>query len=238
MSIIRHSYNDTIISQDADGYVCLTDMAQVSKKRVNDYLTNTTTKEYVEALAVDTGIPASALVKVFKGGSGKQGTWAHPEIAIDFAAWCNPQFRIWANRTLRNVVIQSQTQPQPEPKCAIHYYSDRVMDLDKNLVVPKGHWCVIQECSHLLLKVERMGYPVDRHDLIDGSIGKRYSIYRKTQSWYTPPESAQYLHNDVYVRINAYPYREICTFKEWARDVYEPLYFNQYLETKYGQLVY
>lgn len=233
MSIIRHSYNDAIISQDADGYVCLTDMAKASGKATHDYLRLDSTKAYLEGLSDETGFPVSSLIRTIKGKGKNQGTWAHPEIAIDFAQWCNVPFRIWANRTLRNVI----TQPQPEPKRAIHYYSDRVMDFDKNLVVPKGHWCVIQECSHLLLKVERMGYPVEKFDLLDGSIGKRYSIYRKTQSWYTPPESAQYLHNDVYVRINAYPYREICTFKEWAIDVYEPLYFNQYLETKYGQLV-
>ena len=37
MKIIKHDYNGSIISQDTEGYVSLTDMAQAVGKRVNDY---------------------------------------------------------------------------------------------------------------------------------------------------------------------------------------------------------
>ena len=124
-NLIKHSYNGAIVSQDSDSYVSLTDMAKASGKKVNDYLRLGTTEDYFSEFSTDTGIPVSALVKTFKGGSGKQGTWAHPEIAIDFAQWCSSKFKVWANRTLRGVIAQ----PKSEPKKAIAHYSDRVADI-------------------------------------------------------------------------------------------------------------
>lgn len=100
-NIVSHDYNGFAISQKQNGYVSLTDMATASGKKVNDYLRLDSTVEYLEALSTDTGFPVSSLVKVSKGGNVEQGTWAHPEIAIDFATWCNVYFRIWANRTLQ-----------------------------------------------------------------------------------------------------------------------------------------
>ena len=100
-NIVSHDYNGFAISQKQNGYVSLTDMAVASGKKVNDYLRLDSTVEYLEALSTDTGFPVSSLVKVSKGGNAEQGTWAHPEIAIDFATWCNVHFRIWANRTLQ-----------------------------------------------------------------------------------------------------------------------------------------
>lgn len=99
-NIVTHSYNNFAICQkESNGYVSLTDMAKATGKRVNDYLRLESTQEYIEVLT-DAIKPATALVKVSKGGNTEQGTWAHPEIAMDFASWCNVHFRVWANRTL------------------------------------------------------------------------------------------------------------------------------------------
>ena len=87
MKIIKHDYNGSIISQDREGHVSLTDMAQAVGKRVNDYSRLSSTQEYIEALSVDTGIPMSDLIRTIKGGDGDQGTWAHPEVAKDFDRW-------------------------------------------------------------------------------------------------------------------------------------------------------
>lgn len=105
-SIVLHNYNGSTISQDKDSYVSLTDMAKAAGKQVGHYLRLDSTNEYLDALSTEIQIGRSSLVKAFKGGSGKQGTWAHPEIAIDFAQWCNVSFKIWANRTLRGVIEQ------------------------------------------------------------------------------------------------------------------------------------
>jgi len=119
MTALTHNYNGYAISQDSDGYTCLTDMAKAAGKLVGHYLELDSTKNYLDALSTDIGIPILSLVKVFKGGSGKQGTWAHPEVAIDFAAWCNVSFKIWANRTLRGVIEGKATPPRQDNTLAI-----------------------------------------------------------------------------------------------------------------------
>ena len=108
MQIIKHDYNGLAIPQRDDGYVSLTVMSQAGKKKVNDYLRLKSTKEYLEAFSESTGIPVDLLIVVneSEGSNDNRGTWAHPEIAIDFAKWVNVDFRIWANRTLRQVISE------------------------------------------------------------------------------------------------------------------------------------
>lgn len=106
LDILQHDYNGLAIPQRAkDGYVCLTAMAQPFNKKVNHFLVLKQTKAFLSALSSDTGIPASALIVVLKGGSsGNQGTWAHPDVSIKFAAWLSPEFEVWAMRTLRQIL--------------------------------------------------------------------------------------------------------------------------------------
>jgi hypothetical protein len=107
-NIVTHNYQGFAITQkERDSYVSLTDMAKAAGKLVADYLRIDSTKEYLEALSYDMGIPISSLIHVVQGKGKFQGTWAHPEIAIDFASWCNVQFRIWANRTLHRGMTNS-----------------------------------------------------------------------------------------------------------------------------------
>lgn len=235
-NIIKHSYNGAIISQESDGYVSLTDMAKASGKKVNDYLRLASSKAYFEGLSGSTGIPVDRLIRVNESSGRNQdrGTWSHPEIAVDFAQWCSIPFRIWANSVLRNII----TQPIQQPKKAIAYYSDRVADIPKRLSCPSGYWVVIEECGHLLLEVERAGYPIDRYDLLDGSVGKKYSLYRKAQNINNHTETAKYRVDSCPYPIDvaAYPYSEMGIFKQWLKEVYTVAHLPKYLKGKYGTL--
>jgi hypothetical protein len=233
--IIKHSYNGAIVSQEPDGYVSLTDMAKASDKQVAKYLENQSTKLFLEGLSQDLRFPISSLIRIVKGKGKQQGTWAHPEIAIDFAQWCSVPFRIWANRVLRGTI----SQVAPEPKKAIAYYSDRCADIRKNLVKPRGQWCVIEKCNHLLLEVEKAGYPIDRMDLLDGSVGKRYAQYRREIGLTEPTQSAHYQlpHCPHPVSVACYPSSELGIFSDWLETIYEEQHLNKYLQGKYGKLV-
>ena len=234
-NLIKHLYNGAIVSQETDGYVSLTDMAKASDKQVAKYLENQSTKLFLEGLSQDLRIPLSSLIRVVKGKGKQQGTWAHPEVAIDFAQWCSVPFRIWANRTLRGAITQSN----PEPKRAIADYSDRIVDLPKRLSCPSGYWAVIEECGHLLLDVERAGYPVDRFDLLDGSVGRRYSDFRKVNNISNSTAIATYKVDACPkpVAIAVYPYSEMGVFKQWLKEVYMASHLPKYLQEKYGKLV-
>lgn len=120
-AIIKHQFQDhAIFQRSKDSYVNLTQMCGAGDKLVADYLRLDSTNEYLTALSAVTGIPitseskALGLVQIKQGGNQQQGTWAHPEVAIDCAQWVNVNLRIWANRTLVQIIAQA---PQPvEPK--------------------------------------------------------------------------------------------------------------------------
>ena len=126
----------------------------------------------------------------------------------------------------------------PEPKKAIAHYSDRVADIRKNLVKPKGSWCVIEKCNHLLLEVEKAGYPIDKFDLLDSSVGKRYAQYRREIGYSEPTQSAHYQlpHCPHPVAITCYPSSELGIFSDWLEGIYEEKHLNKYLQDKYGKL--
>jgi len=121
MNSTIHNWNGSAITQLSTfakigkfdipaGYVSATEMCKACGKQFNDYARLDSTKTYWGALSIETGIPVSNLVISIKGRGDKieQGTWIHPEIAIDLAQWVSVDFRIWANRTLRQVMTNQQ----------------------------------------------------------------------------------------------------------------------------------
>ena len=125
MNLITHDWNGSAIAQLSEatkiakydvpaGYANTTQMCKACGKLFADYARLDSTEAYWQALSADMGIPISGLVITIKGGNNKQiqGTWTHPEIAIDLAQWVSIEFRIWANRTLKKVIQGLSTQPQ------------------------------------------------------------------------------------------------------------------------------
>lgn len=116
--ILQHDYQGNAIAQrKSDGFVRLNEMASAEGKRVGDYLDLPGTKEYITALAKDLSLLPDNLVVKKEGRNG--GTWAHPEIAIDFARWVSIPFRIWANRTLREVIAGNTSKQQVIQACIV-----------------------------------------------------------------------------------------------------------------------
>ncbi len=156
--MLVHNWNSHAISQLTETtkigkydvpatYVNVTQMCKACNKQFNDYARLDTTKAYWEGLSLETGIPVSNLVITIKGRGDKisQGTWTHPEIAIDCAQWVNVEFRIWANRALRQIISVSSVQQEAPPKPLLPIPTvDEIAqiidltlgrtDLDKNLI--------------------------------------------------------------------------------------------------------
>lgn len=70
-------------------------MCKANGKFWADYWRLGSTKEYLDALSAETGIPVSALVEARKGGgAAAQGTWVHPDIAIHLVQWSSRKFAV------------------------------------------------------------------------------------------------------------------------------------------------
>lgn len=111
LSVIPHVFNEIEIDQRKfDGYVNATAMCKACDKLFADYNRLSITKEYLEALSSDMGIPISQLVMVKKGNTRlfQQGTWVHPDVALNLAQWLSPQFAVKVSQWVREWMITGE----------------------------------------------------------------------------------------------------------------------------------
>lgn len=101
-------------------------------------------------------------------------------------------------------------------------------------------WMIFREASELLLLIEKdWRVPINDYDILDGSIGRRWSDYRKTQGLSDPPGSYTHQYRDQRGarECNAYRMSELPHFRRWLRQVYVPTFLPEYLCSKYGKSV-
>jgi hypothetical protein len=88
-SLIK-SYNGRSIRIREDKYVCLTDMATASGKRLSNWTQTDKSNSYLETLSLATGLTVAVLLEVTDGNP----TWGHPKVALRFAQWCSDEFAV------------------------------------------------------------------------------------------------------------------------------------------------
>jgi hypothetical protein len=97
--------NVVISSRPLDHYVNATQLCQAGGKKFSHWFSSDTTKELLNELSADAGIPASALVETKRGGNNKtnQGSWIHPDLSIQLAQWISPKFAIQVSKWIRSL---------------------------------------------------------------------------------------------------------------------------------------
>lgn len=107
-------YNGSSITfQKGDNVmVNATEMAKPFNKRPNDFLILKSTNELTNSLSAKTGIPVTGLVIVNQGGNN-QGTWMHEDLALVFAQWLSPDFYLWCNDRIKELLHYGMTATQP-----------------------------------------------------------------------------------------------------------------------------
>ena len=138
--------------------------------------------------------------------------------------------------------IWAKTGFVPEPlrqslKTNTTVYIERLENI-RDHRVPDELWTAFREGAEVLLLIEKeMGVPVDQMDLCDGSIGRRWSDYRKGKPWAGDIGSYIHVFHDQRGEreCNAYDLSELSYFRRWLNDVYVPEYLPEYLVSKYGK---
>jgi hypothetical protein len=89
------------INPSDDMYVNATDMAKACGKLWGNYRQMQATAEFLDELSRSIGIPIDRLVMgVTTGPNNQRGTWVHRHVAIDFAQWLSPAFKVWCIQRL------------------------------------------------------------------------------------------------------------------------------------------
>jgi hypothetical protein len=263
ISTIPHLYNGVLILQRGDGYWNATAMCQANGKRWNNYLRNQETQEFLAELSREMQIPVAriratgattdeiGLVDTVQGGpSSLQGTWVHRRVAIDLARWCSPAFAVRVNGWVEELLTTGRVElPQPESQIERRPWGERLSD-----TFQRHRLYVVQEflsgafttytataTEILMIEDELIRHEVSLRygDLPDGSIGKRWSNYRKAQGWAEPigtaPLEMPHINSGgspLIVPVFVYDATFRAKFDEWLNFTYIPECMPDYFNNK------
>ena len=110
MNVVKYEYQGNPISFSNENGVMVnaTNMAKPFGKRPVDWLQNKTTQEFLSVFSKVRKSTLADLVQVTQGGA-YPGTWMHEDVALEFARWLSPEFAIWTNDRIKELLTQGVT---------------------------------------------------------------------------------------------------------------------------------
>lgn len=194
-------------------------MCKATGKKINDYGRLSTTQAFLHELSTETGIPVTGLVQSVRGGeSHLQGTWVHPQVAINLAQWLSPKFAVLVSKWVFEWMSGEIKQPK------LPYHLQRYLVNMPN--VPYGYFSMLNEVTLSLIgPLESLGYTVLSGMIPDISLGRTFSKHLRSLGYPVdnyPTYPHKYEDGRV-VNARAYPNALIGELRqffveEWLRD--------------------
>jgi hypothetical protein len=106
-------------SRASDHFINATQLCKAGNKKFNNWFQLESTKELIKALqdkiVYETGIPGSQIpqvIEVKRGNSSRfsQGSWVHPDLAIQLAQWISPHFALQVSAWIRELFATGSVQ--------------------------------------------------------------------------------------------------------------------------------
>jgi len=109
MEIITKNFNgfaiDFSTNSETELYLNATQIAKQFNKQASKWLENKDTKEYIEAIYRKQNFANGDLVVIKQGGNPQeQGTWIHKKLIIAFARWLSPDFAVWCDMQIEDIL--------------------------------------------------------------------------------------------------------------------------------------
>lgn len=106
VKLIKADFDGHVMQFNDAGWFNATAAADAMGKRVQHWLDNKETHEYIEKLnsrnSGDLNIGKSDIIETRKGRNG--GTWLHPKLAVVFARWLSVDFAIWCDEQIDKII--------------------------------------------------------------------------------------------------------------------------------------
>jgi hypothetical protein len=104
--------NVVIISRTKDNYINATQLCHAGNKKFSHWISLDSTNDIIKELESDAGIPASQLIDSKKGNSSnfQQGSWIHPDLAIQLAQWISPKFALQVSKWIRSLFTNGKVE--------------------------------------------------------------------------------------------------------------------------------
>jgi hypothetical protein len=222
---------EIVVLRQKDGYINATAMCKAAGKEFKHYNANATTKAFLDALSAEVGIPTAELVISITGGTPTlQGTWVHPQVAINLATWCSATFAVQVSKWVYDWMSGTRAGP-----AALPYHLRRYVANQKN--VPAGHFSVLTEMTlALIAPLEAAGYRLPEKLWPDISQGKMFARYCREELGIDTDALPTYTHEfedgRPAVQAKAYPNSYLPFFREHFATVWMPERMVSYFKEK------
>jgi hypothetical protein len=226
--IIDHMHGGEVIRQRSkDGYINATAMCRAAGREWSKYRELKATREFLPALGLDLRLTEVQLIIGSYGAPGgdprNQGTWVHPQIAIDLAQWLSADFKIKVTRW-----VMEWMSARPAPATApgqLPYHIRRYLANQGG--VPAGHFSILTELTLCLVApMEALGYHLPEKMWPDISSGMMFAKFLRDEHGIDTKLMPSYIHyfedGRKPVQANAYPERLLPYFRAHFREVWLP----------------
>ena len=230
LPLIVHRTSNQLIQQRAnDGYINATAMCKAANKQFNDYVRLKSTKPFVEALMVETGIPVTELIQTLRGGNPElQGTWVHPQVAIHLAQWLSPRFAVLISKWVFEWISGQTPSHYRLPDHIRRYLVNRHK-------IPPTHFSMLDQMTfRLLAPLEEQRYILPAKLMPDIALGRMFSRWLRENGHDPdtfPTYKHQFLDNRPTVDARLYPNEIMTSFNEqlesWLQDGRARKYFKK-----------
>ncbi|MCY1715240.1 KilA-N domain-containing protein [Caproiciproducens galactitolivorans] len=217
--IDRKAENEIISQRVTDGYINATAMCKAAGKQMRDYNRSIATKPFLDELSKATGVPTSNLVLTISGGVPQlQGTWVHPQVAVNLAQWLSPKFAVLVSQWVAEWMSGGARSTN------LPYHLRRYMANMNN--VPYGYFSMLNEVTlHLIGPLEALGYTVSSSQIPDISLGRTFSKHLRDEGYPVDgyPKYPHHYEDGRVVQARAYPNKLIGELRKffvetWLKD--------------------
>ena len=239
-ALIDHDIDgDHIHQRPIDGYINATQMCQAAGKKIHDYTRLNSTKGFLNALSLETGYPVSKgekgiqpLLFIFQGRPEHlQGTWVHPDVAINLAQWLSPEFAVQVSKWVREW-IQGRSSGFMPPHVK-RYIKNKSR-------IPPSHFSMLNEVYlELFAPLDDAGIKIPPKMTPDISTGKMFSDFLRERG-IEPSEFPKYDHeypDGRIVQARLYPIEFLSDFKIWFQNSWLPKRAKSYFQERLPEAV-
>ncbi|MDB5801772.1 MAG: KilA-N domain protein [Rhodocyclales bacterium] len=233
LDLIPHHVNGSLIDQRAsDGFINATALCKAANKQPAHYFETKGTKEFLAELGADLGIPISGLIQTLKGGSGPQGTWVHPQVAVHLGQWVSPKFAVQVSKWVTDWMSGNGT---PVSKAELPVHLKRYLANDG--AVPPGYFSILQETGTSLFGPLHMaGFDVPAGWVPDISVGLKWCAFLRDHHGHDTDVLGTYKHDYMdgrpIVDAKLYPDALLPEFRRWFREHWLPENGTKYFKGK------